>query len=176
MAALLSKAGKDLTVTVLLDTLQQTKDFELSMGKKFGAPVSLALVIHEDIISSTCQLQDILQETSPTPARPLQSISSCFEPHMGVYVQHQDKWVFPSAVQNPRVLICALEQLLTSLLPIGDQRRGHHWTRTNVIPLRTTRSKPLLSFYLPRRNCSMSMGRHSRVARRCQLVSLYSTC
>lgn len=41
MAALLSKAGKDLTVTVLLDTLQQTKDFELSMSKKFGASVSL---------------------------------------------------------------------------------------------------------------------------------------
>ncbi|KAI0283690.1 Vps53-like protein [Russula aff. rugulosa BPL654] len=37
MAALLSKAGKDLTVTVLLDALQQTKDFELSMAKKFGA-------------------------------------------------------------------------------------------------------------------------------------------
>ncbi|KAN0103653.1 Vps53-like, N-terminal domain containing protein [Russula decolorans] len=74
MAALLSKAGKDLTVTVLLDALQQTKDFELSMAKKFGA-----------------SLQDILQATSPTPARPLQSISSSFEPHMGVYVQHQDR-------------------------------------------------------------------------------------
>ncbi|KAH9176699.1 Vps53-like protein [Lactarius sanguifluus] len=74
MAALLSKAPKDLTVTVLLDALQQTKDFELSMGKKFGA-----------------SLQDILQATSLTPTRPLQSISSSFEPHMGVYVQHQDK-------------------------------------------------------------------------------------
>ena len=42
MAALLSKGGKDLTVTVLLDALQQTKDFELSMAKKFGAPVGLA--------------------------------------------------------------------------------------------------------------------------------------
>jgi hypothetical protein len=39
MAALLSKAGKDLTVTVLLDALQQTKDFELSMAKKFGTSV-----------------------------------------------------------------------------------------------------------------------------------------
>ncbi|KAH9058879.1 Vps53-like protein [Lactarius vividus] len=74
MAALLSKAAKDLTVTVLLDALQQTKDFELSMAKKFGA-----------------SLQDILQATSLTPTRPLQSISSSFEPHMGVYVQHQDK-------------------------------------------------------------------------------------
>lgn len=42
MAALLSKAGKDLTVTVLLDALQQTKDFELSMVKKFGASVNPA--------------------------------------------------------------------------------------------------------------------------------------
>ena len=42
MAALLSKASKDLTVTVLLDALQQTKDFELSMAKKFGASVNLA--------------------------------------------------------------------------------------------------------------------------------------
>jgi len=39
MAALLSKAGKDLTVAVLLDALQQTKDFELSMAKKLGASV-----------------------------------------------------------------------------------------------------------------------------------------
>lgn len=39
MAAVLSKAGKDLTITVLLDALQQTKDFELSMAKKFGASV-----------------------------------------------------------------------------------------------------------------------------------------
>jgi hypothetical protein len=42
MAALLSKAAKDLTVTVLLDALQQTKDFELSMVKKFGASVNPA--------------------------------------------------------------------------------------------------------------------------------------
>jgi vacuolar protein sorting-associated protein 53 len=42
MAALLSKAGKDLTVTDLLDALQQTKDFELSMAKKFGASVGLS--------------------------------------------------------------------------------------------------------------------------------------
>ena len=40
MAALLSKAGKDLTVTVLLDALQQTKDFENSMARKFAVSVS----------------------------------------------------------------------------------------------------------------------------------------
>ncbi|TFY73906.1 hypothetical protein EWM64_g10106, partial [Hericium alpestre] len=73
MAALLSRAGKDLTVTVLLDSLQQTKDFELSMAKKFATP-----------------FHDILVATSPTPSRPIQSISSAFDPHMGVYVEAQD--------------------------------------------------------------------------------------
>jgi hypothetical protein len=56
MTALLSKAGKDLTVTVLLDTLQQTKDFELSMAKKFGAPVSLtswSAAVHSNYLSVT---------------------------------------------------------------------------------------------------------------------------
>ncbi|KAA1472828.1 hypothetical protein DENSPDRAFT_865843 [Dentipellis sp. KUC8613] len=76
MTALLSRSGKDLTVTVLLDCLQQTKDFELSMAKKFGT-----------------SLQEILQATSPTPSRPTQSISSSFDPHMGVYVEAQDKTI-----------------------------------------------------------------------------------
>jgi vacuolar protein sorting-associated protein 53 len=102
MAALLSKAGKDLTVTVLLDALQQTKDFELSMSKKFGASVSLRSP--GEFCSNCFQLHDILQETSPTPARPLQSISSSFDPHMGVYVQYQDKYVRPAAFWAPRIL------------------------------------------------------------------------
>ncbi|KAI0048281.1 hypothetical protein FA95DRAFT_1588772 [Auriscalpium vulgare] len=76
MSALLSKAGKDLTVTVLLETLQQTKDFELSMAKKFGV-----------------SLQEILKATSSTPSQPIQSISAAFEPHMGVYVQAQDRTI-----------------------------------------------------------------------------------
>jgi hypothetical protein len=50
MTALLSKAGKDLTVTVLLDALQQTKDFELSMAKKFGASVSYSLQVQVEFI------------------------------------------------------------------------------------------------------------------------------
>jgi hypothetical protein len=49
MAALLSKAGKDLTVTVLLDALQQTKDFELSMAKKFGASVGLSPSLEKNL-------------------------------------------------------------------------------------------------------------------------------
>ncbi|KAI0316499.1 Vps53-like protein [Amylostereum chailletii] len=76
MAALLSKAGKDLTVTVLLDALQQTKDFELSIARKFAV-----------------SFQDILKATSTAPGQTLQSISSAFEPHMGVYVRAQDKTI-----------------------------------------------------------------------------------
>jgi len=92
MAALLSKAGKDLTVAVLLDALQQTKDFELSMSKKFGASVSLRRPRSwGGGRSDVFQLQEILQATSPTPARVLQPITSSFEPHMGVYVQYQDR-------------------------------------------------------------------------------------
>jgi len=45
MTALLSKAGKDLTVGVLLDGLQQTKDFELSIARKFSTPVCYAVVL-----------------------------------------------------------------------------------------------------------------------------------
>ena len=39
MAALLAKAGPGLTVQTLLDTLQQTMEFEASIAKKFATPV-----------------------------------------------------------------------------------------------------------------------------------------
>lgn len=55
MAALLSKAGKDLTVTVLLDALQQTKDFELSLAKKFGASVGFISFVGEEFILTNLQ-------------------------------------------------------------------------------------------------------------------------
>lgn len=40
MTALLSKAGSKLTVKQLLDTLQETMDFESSITRKFGTSVS----------------------------------------------------------------------------------------------------------------------------------------
>jgi vacuolar protein sorting-associated protein 53 len=40
MSILLSKAGSSLTVKVLLDTLQQTTEFELSIAKKWATSVS----------------------------------------------------------------------------------------------------------------------------------------
>ncbi|KAI0030938.1 Vps53-like protein [Vararia minispora EC-137] len=81
--ALLSKSGKDLTVSVLLDTLQQTKDFELSVAKKFGV-----------------SLQDILHEHSKGTNRTIEPISTAFEPHMGVYVRAQDKTIADMIVSH----------------------------------------------------------------------------
>ncbi|EPT04630.1 hypothetical protein FOMPIDRAFT_1027874 [Fomitopsis schrenkii] len=75
MTVLLSKAGAKLSVKQLLDTLQETLDFEAYIGRKYATPVS-----------------DILKATQPTAAtRPLKTISSAYEPHMGVYIDAQDK-------------------------------------------------------------------------------------
>ncbi|KAI0935268.1 hypothetical protein AcV7_003755 [Taiwanofungus camphoratus] len=75
MTVLLSKAGSKLTVKQLLDTLQETMEFEASIARKF--------------ITS---LAEILKATQPAGAsRPSKTISSAFEPHMGVYIDAQDK-------------------------------------------------------------------------------------
>ncbi|TCD68264.1 Vacuolar protein sorting-associated protein 53 [Steccherinum ochraceum] len=75
ITVLLSKAGSKLTVKQLLDTLQETLDFESSMARKYATPI-----------------EDILKATQPASAtRPSRSISSAFEPHMGVFIDAQDK-------------------------------------------------------------------------------------
>ncbi|KAH9944691.1 Vps53-like protein [Amylocystis lapponica] len=75
MTVLLSKAGSKLTVKQLLDTLQETMDFEASMTRKYATP-----------------LQEILKTTQAAGAtRSLRTISSAFEPHMGVFIEAQDK-------------------------------------------------------------------------------------
>ncbi|EMD37699.1 hypothetical protein CERSUDRAFT_136451 [Gelatoporia subvermispora B] len=75
MTALLSKAGSKLTVKQLLDTLQETREFEASMARKHATPIL-----------------DILKATQPGGAtRPAKPISSAFEPHMSVYIDAQDK-------------------------------------------------------------------------------------
>ncbi|VDB95976.1 unnamed protein product [Peniophora sp. CBMAI 1063] len=76
MASLLSKAGKDLSVMTLLDTLQQTKDFEISISKRFGVP-----------------FKDLLQSQSSIVGASTDPISAAFEPHMGVYVRAQDRTI-----------------------------------------------------------------------------------
>ncbi|KAG1752867.1 Vps53-like protein [Suillus lakei] len=68
LAALLSKAGSSLTIKALLEALQQTIEFESSMAKKWLMPVC-----------------------SPPSSATVQSMSSAFEPHLGVFVDAQDK-------------------------------------------------------------------------------------
>ncbi|RPD57521.1 hypothetical protein L226DRAFT_503394 [Lentinus tigrinus ALCF2SS1-7] len=75
MTALLSKEGSKLTVKQLLDTLAETMEFEASITKKYSTP-----------------LREILKATTPSNAtRPPKPITSAFEPHMGVYIDAQDK-------------------------------------------------------------------------------------
>ncbi|CAL1706403.1 unnamed protein product [Somion occarium] len=75
MTVLLSKAGSKLTVKQLLDTLQETLEFENSIRQRYATP-----------------FEDILKTTQPAVAtRPSRTISSAFEPHMGVFIDAQDK-------------------------------------------------------------------------------------
>ncbi|KAI6033241.1 Vps53-like protein [Pisolithus orientalis] len=75
LSTLLSKAGPLLTLRLLLETLQQTTEFESAMSKKWAAPVG-------EILS-----------TASSPAAPVQPLSSAFEPHLGIVVEAQDKQV-----------------------------------------------------------------------------------
>ncbi|KAK1230251.1 Vacuolar protein sorting-associated protein 53 [Marasmius sp. AFHP31] len=74
ITSLLSGAGKTLTVTSLLENLQIVGEFESSMEKKYVTP-----------------FQDMLQHTVSANSRPPKSIKASFEPHMGVFVDAQDK-------------------------------------------------------------------------------------
>ncbi|KAJ8597452.1 hypothetical protein M405DRAFT_454042 [Rhizopogon salebrosus TDB-379] len=74
LSALLSKAGSTLTIKALLEALQQTIEFETSMAKKWSTP-----------------LDEILEANSPPSSAPVQLMSSAFEPHLGVFVDAQDK-------------------------------------------------------------------------------------
>lgn len=74
LVALLSKAGSSLTIQALLEALRQTIEFESSMAKKWLTP-----------------LNDILEASSPLSSPTVQLMSSAFEPHLGVFVDAQDK-------------------------------------------------------------------------------------
>ncbi|OAX41129.1 hypothetical protein K503DRAFT_713205 [Rhizopogon vinicolor AM-OR11-026] len=74
LSALLSKAGSTLTIRALLEALQQTIEFESSMAKKWLTP-----------------LNEILEASSPPSSAPVQLMSSTFEPHLGVFVDAQDR-------------------------------------------------------------------------------------
>ncbi|KAJ7091114.1 Vps53-like protein [Mycena epipterygia] len=74
LASLLSKTGASLTVKALLDNLQLTAEFESSMVKKWATP-----------------FQEMLNATAHSHSAPPKTMTSAFEPHMGVFVDAQDK-------------------------------------------------------------------------------------
>ncbi|KAG1727197.1 hypothetical protein EDD22DRAFT_1016813 [Suillus occidentalis] len=74
LIASLSKAGSSLMIKALLEALRQTIDFESSMAKKWLMPFN-----------------EILEASSPPSSATVQSMSSAFEPHLGVFVDAQDK-------------------------------------------------------------------------------------
>ncbi|KAG8863567.1 Vacuolar protein sorting-associated protein 53 [Tulasnella sp. 330] len=72
LAAALTKAAPTLTVTSLLEALQITIDFESSLSSRYGIP------FYE------------ITNSSPKTSKGT-SISTVFEPHMGVFVEAQNK-------------------------------------------------------------------------------------
>lgn len=73
LSAALNHAGSKLTVTLLLESLQQTLDFEASMSRKFDSTFI-------DIV-----------KVAATITRPPSTLSAVFDAHMGVFVDAQDK-------------------------------------------------------------------------------------
>ncbi|KAG8859608.1 Vacuolar protein sorting-associated protein 53 [Serendipita sp. 411] len=69
---LLTRLGPKLTVTTLLESLQQALDFEAFISRKYGI-----------------QLSDVINNTSR--GNPSRAISVVFEKHMGVFVEAQDR-------------------------------------------------------------------------------------
>jgi hypothetical protein len=102
MSALLAKAtqGQTLTVQLLLETLQQTMEFESSVAKKFGTSVSIDFDLICTFPHLEKKMDDILRTMTSPAAKPINSISSSFEAHIGVYIDAQDKYV-PSLQPRP---------------------------------------------------------------------------
>ncbi|TRM70028.1 Vps53-like protein [Schizophyllum amplum] len=76
LAVVLSKAAPTLTAKSLLENLELTTNFEAGLAKKWATP-----------------FQEILDATNATTqgVGPRKPISAAFEPHMGVFIDAQDK-------------------------------------------------------------------------------------
>ncbi|KZO91109.1 hypothetical protein CALVIDRAFT_542078 [Calocera viscosa TUFC12733] len=73
LAVALTRAGQKLTVTLLLESLKETLEFEQSMAKKFEVPFL-------DVVKVAASI-----------TKPPAMLSSVFDNHMGVFVDAQDK-------------------------------------------------------------------------------------
>lgn len=91
ITVLLGKLGSKLTVTLLLESLQQSLEFEAFVSRKYGTSVCHS--IFQETHLTLRQLQEVLSNPG-SRTNPNKSISSAFEKHMGVFVDAQDKYVF----------------------------------------------------------------------------------
>ncbi|KAF7306010.1 hypothetical protein HMN09_00755500 [Mycena chlorophos] len=117
IAALLSKAS--LNVKALLDTLQITAEFEASMAKKWATPF-------QEMLNVTAAATH-----SPSP----KSIVSAFDPHMGVFVDAQDKQVSLHSVNLCRALARSPRPSLDVDHPVPED--GEEKAPTVVLPSST---------------------------------------
>ncbi len=93
ITALLAKAGSNLTVKSLLDNLQLTVEFESTMAKKWATSVSIAeLTVDEETITSCNQFKDIMSTVAVNHSYASKSMSSAFEPHVGIFVDAQERY------------------------------------------------------------------------------------
>ncbi|EJD03009.1 uncharacterized protein FOMMEDRAFT_108090 [Fomitiporia mediterranea MF3/22] len=74
LSRLLEKAGNGLTVSMLMQSLQQALDFEAFVSKKYATPI-----------------QDVLKLSTTAALRPINSLSSAFEPYMSIFIDAQDR-------------------------------------------------------------------------------------
>ena len=93
VTALLAKAGSNLSVKSLLDNLQLTVEFESTMAKKWATSVSIAaLTVDEETVTSFNQFKDIMSTVAVTQSYAAKPMSSAFEPHMGIFVDAQERY------------------------------------------------------------------------------------
>ena len=92
---LLGKAGKNLTVTTLMQTLQQSLEFEAFVSKKYATPVSPCATLGNLVLSMRIiQITDLMKSCSPNIVS-ANTLESAFESHMGIYVDAQNRSVHP---------------------------------------------------------------------------------
>lgn len=146
LVGVLQKAAPTLTVTLLLESLQHVLDFEAFVSKKYKVPV-----------------MDVLKVIT-YPVHAPKTLSSAFEPHMGVFVDAQDK--------------CAPRGFLAHRLTRAGRSRTCSRRTAGLRRARrsTSRLGPSRRPSCPRRrSCSTFTGRTWSSARNCRPRARCST-
>lgn len=98
----LSESGKNTNVDLMLSSLQQTLDFEKFLNSKYQ---------YKDPDESLSSSYEFQNNTEPSMPKFSQSISSAFEPFLGIWVDHQNTYLSNKF----------LEFLSAPKLPANDQ-------------------------------------------------------